>query len=191
MLREHVSFAGEADVARRIANRRGQPGVLPQRLRLYLSQAWYFWRLALRRETLPGECQPQLDLSARVEDAIAELWPLLETQFVSGTAHRARAAGMKTDVQVVDGNAKNRRLVCAALLRHMITCPRLGRSVCVGCPRTPLLGSPFCAEHHTATEAVAVDYEIVNHEVPTGGFEVGRALQLFVRETRGRQGDLG
>eukprot|EP00959_Pyramimonas_sp_CCMP1952_P160992 3366645-Pyramimonas_sp.AAC.1 len=34
---------------------------------------------------------------------------------------------MKTDVVVVDGNAKNRRLTCAAPLRHCVTCPRLAR----------------------------------------------------------------
>ena len=42
LLREHVSFAGEADVAQRHAKLKGCGGMLPKRLRLYLSQAWYF-----------------------------------------------------------------------------------------------------------------------------------------------------
>eukprot|EP00973_Karenia_brevis_P030511 4208528-Karenia_brevis.AAC.1 len=72
---------------------------------------------------------------------------------------------MKTDVQVMDGNAKSRRLVCAALLRHKISCRRLGCSLYVGCPHTPL-GSLFCGEHGSDTEPTTSDYEIIKHEAP-------------------------
>ena len=78
MLREHVSFVGEADVAARLAKRRGLQRLLPKRLRLYLAQAWYFWRLALRSQTLPSESNPVIDLRGGVEAIIEELWPRLE-----------------------------------------------------------------------------------------------------------------
>ena len=186
LLREHVSFAGEADVARRFSQRRGTAHLLPKRLRLYLSQAWYVWRLMLCREMFVDEALPELDLRRPVEEYIAQAWPLLVAAFESTTARRARQAGMKTDVQVMDGNAKNRRLVCAAFLRHMLTCHRLGRSVCVGCPHTPLLGSAFCSDH-ASEESADVDYEIVTHEIPEpGGLEIGASLRLLVRQTSGK-----
>ena len=68
LLREHVSFAGEADVARRFSQRRGTAHLLPKRLRLYLSQAWYVWRLMLCREMFVDEALPELDLRRPVEE---------------------------------------------------------------------------------------------------------------------------
>ena len=72
----------------------------------------------MRSQTLPGESKPVIDLRGGVEAIIEELWPRLEKQFECETARRARAAGMKTDTQVFDGNAKNRRLVCRPAQTH-------------------------------------------------------------------------
>lgn len=183
MLREHVSFAGEADVAHRYAKQRGSDHSLPKRLRLYLSQAWYFWRLAWRKHDLQYDA-PDLDISRPVEEHLASIWPKLEEGFEARTAQRARRENIKTDVQVIDGNAKNRRLVCAAAQRHMIICPNLDRKVCVGCPHTPLLGSCFCSDHYKTDETGNQNYEIIAHEASTpGGIEVGDSLRLLVRET--------
>ena len=66
LLREHVSFAGEADVARRYAKRKGCCEMLSKMLRLYLSQAWYFWRLGLRLGSFAAR-MPELDISRPVE----------------------------------------------------------------------------------------------------------------------------
>ena len=160
---------------------------LPKRLRLYLSDAWLAWRLQLRREELASaraRCGPSLsqqsdampaptiadlDLLEKVESTLEKHYGHLESHFEATTAAKARAANMRTDTQVLDGNQKNRRLVCAALLRHKLTCRRLGRSVFVRCRRAPLLGSIFCREHtqHNTTAITDVDYEVIDHEVPT------------------------
>ena len=191
MVREHVSFAGEADVAKRLAKKRNCPNSLPERLRLYLAHAWYAWRFMLRREALHKDATPDFDLLRPVEEYVSQVWDLLVEDFEAATALRAREARMKTDVHVMDGNAKNRRLVCAALLRQMVTCARLGRSVCVGCPRTPLLGSVFCSDHASHEEAENTDFEILHHEVPeAGGMPVGVSLRLLVRETGGEHREL-
>ena len=50
MLREHVSFAGEADVARATASWSSTGDSLPKDLRKCLSKAWFFCRLSLRLE---------------------------------------------------------------------------------------------------------------------------------------------
>ena len=135
-------------------------------------------------QIFPEDGLPELDICGSVETVLASLWTRLEKQFENDTAERARRAGMKTDVQVMDGNAKNRRLVCAALLRHMITCPHLQRSVCVCCPHTSLLGSIFCTENATIEEAPSVDYEIIAHQMPqAGGMDIGSSLRLLIRES--------
>ena len=185
MLREHVSFVGEADVARRFAKRMGHEAILPKRLRLYLSSAWYIWRLALRCETLSIDTVGVLDMCAQIDSTIEDLWPKLAEHFEVETASRARASAMKTDVQVVDGNAKNRRLVCAASSNHVVTCPFLKRSVCVTCPHTPLLGSPFCAAHASTSDCMEVDYEIIAHEDRAGEVPEGKSWQTLVRQKDG------
>ncbi|CAK0904474.1 unnamed protein product [Prorocentrum cordatum] len=187
MLREHVSFAGEADVARA----RAGGTALPANLRKYLSKGWFVWRLARRVGDLGPDDTTVIDLMQPLEDQIKDTWDQLELTFERRTAERARAAGMKTDVVVVDGNAKNRRLTCAAPLRHCVTCPRLARRVCVGCPRTPLLGSAFCGEHGVPCECPAEDYEVVGHEAPeAGGMGLDGSLKLLVRERRGELREL-
>ena len=103
MLREHVSFAGEANVAEAVAKKRGVGNLLPKRLRLYLSGAWYIWRLALRAQSLPNSSGIQIDLLKSVEGTLQEAWPWLDEQFAKETARRARNAGMRTDIHVVDG----------------------------------------------------------------------------------------
>ena len=59
MLREHVSFAGEADVAHAMASMCNSEAELPQQsLRLYLSRVWFFWRLCIRLEEISQRSSP-------------------------------------------------------------------------------------------------------------------------------------
>ncbi|CAK0860829.1 unnamed protein product [Prorocentrum cordatum] len=187
MLREHVSFAGEADVARA----RAGGTALPANFRKYLSKGWFVWRLARRVGDLGPDDTAVIDLMQPLEDQIKDTWDQLELTFERRTAERARAAGMKTDVVAVDGNAKNRRLTRAAPLRHCATCPRLARRARAGCPRTPLLGSAFCGVHGVPCECPAEDYEVVGHEAPeAGGMGLDGSLKLLVRERRGELREL-
>ena len=73
-------------------------------------------------------------------------------------------AGFKTDISVIDGNAKNRRLTCAAACRHLISDSYLKKHICVACPKTPLLGSCFCADHAGDEKVSVTDFQIIGHE---------------------------
>lgn len=189
--REHVTFAGEASVAQTIAREAAASALLPQRLRLYIAEVWFKWRLVSRLEAIG--VKDDVDLHAGVEDLIERFWERLETAFVRDTAQRARVAGMRCDVLVVDGNAKNRRPMCAMALQHAVWDNGLNRSVRVGCPRTPLLGSKFCREHaeEEGEEFLAGDLEITAHE-PAGPAQMGSRpqLRLKVRETVGDGRDM-
>ncbi|CAE8588727.1 unnamed protein product [Polarella glacialis] len=171
MLREHVSFAGEADVAKATGWRLGRGDLLPARLRLYLSEACFFWPLVTRLcEVEQGEVgiarSAEVDFLQSVETALRGTCATVERHFEQSTVSKVTAAGLQTDVQVIDGNAKNRRSVCAALLRRKIACPRLQRSVRVNCPCTPILGSKVCYAHAAAAADVGAEtgYEIVGRE---------------------------
>ena len=54
---------------------------------------------------------------------------------------------MRLDVLVLDGNAKNRRAVCAALLAGATHSDALGKTLRHTCPGTPKLGHLFCPSH--------------------------------------------
>ncbi len=83
-----------------------------------------------------------------------ELIPEITTAFTkkwTGSYHRdnckhpecSKAFGM-------DGHFKCKRSVCDARDEVFITCTELGH-IPVGCPKTPMLGSFYCAEHHERT----------------------------------------
>ena len=186
MVRAQVSFAGESDVVVACAKQRGFASRLPKRLRLYLSQLWYMWRLCLRTEDLQKRRHqaPLVDLMRNVGDVLAERWDLFAEDFDATTADRVRRAGMCTDVHVFDGNAKNGRLVCAAALRHTIRCTRLKRCIRTCCLLSPLLGSKFCSSHCAGHDGLAaeVDNEMVHHEVSGATADaVGDDLRLQLR----------
>ena len=190
MVREQVTFVGESDVAVAYAKRRGLAGLLPTRLRLHLSKLWYVWRLCIRSEVIRkcGHSMQEVNISGGVEELVAERWQSFVEEFEASTAARVRAAGMRTDVHVVDGNAKNRRLVCAAELRHTIRSVPLQRCIRTCCPRTPLLGAQFCAGHAAGSGELgtAVDYEIIGHAVPGAATGAdGDDLRLEVRRQGG------
>ena len=96
MLREHVSFAAEADVLRQVAESHGMAGNLPARLRKYLSQAWHTWRLMKRRCRIGVESMPTIDILQPTEAYIATVWPVLLEDFEGTTAQESRSAGTHT-----------------------------------------------------------------------------------------------
>lgn len=203
MLREHVSFAGEADVARACAKDDGKAGLLPgPHLRLYLSEAWFMWRAALRLQEIHADSLADtadlkwdervyaLDLLQPVEAVLAQHMSKLEEAFEARTAKMAEESGTRLDVMVMDGNAKNRRLVCAARLRNFVRCKRLGKLVRVCCPATPVLGKQFCRAHMPACgregETSSLDFEIKEHE-EQGAVSEGaqRPLRFLIQEKSG------
>lgn len=205
MVREHASFKGEAEVAADFAELINKKQHLPARLRLYLSEAWFMWRLALRVADLrekgisafnafrcvlwpcclfslscarhivevsnqsahQGEEVVSVDLLSPVEKIIEGAWDKLVNDFETGTARKVRQADFRRDVHVIDGNAKNRRLVCAAPVRQRLRNKILRRTILACCPHTPQLCSKFCKEHNVGDETglmQELDYEIVGHE---------------------------
>ena len=71
---------------------------------------------------------------------------------------KARAARMRCDVLVMDGNAKNRRAVCASLLAGALRSPALGQTVRHTCPCTPRLGKSFCPHHDSEVANIIQDW---------------------------------
>ncbi len=153
LVREHVTFAGEAFVARALAEEAGLGDrIVVERARLYLSEGWFKWRIALRLARLHEagftEADPKkLDLAQTVEASAAPLWESAIQHFEESAAQAARAAGDNTRVAAVDGNMKNRRSCCGALFQHVVRNEQLGRVLRLPCQRTPLLGSFFCGQH--------------------------------------------
>jgi hypothetical protein len=186
MLREHVSFAGEADVMTAAVERQGLTAHLPQPLRLLISDVWFKWRLTKHYASEPLGV---MDLALDVEQLVRARWLHIDCHFHITAVQSARAAGMRCDVAVVDGNAKNRRAVCAAALMHVVSDAKLKKIVRTCCPCTPQLGKTCCRTHAAvgeAPQAAAADVEIVSHRVPPAALQQHDAsLMLLVREVGG------
>ena len=82
-----------------------------------------------------------------MEDLLEPWLPSFHETFTTSAVERARAAGMRLDVLVLDGNAKNRRAVCPALLAGATHSDALGKTLRHTCPGTPKLGHLFCPSH--------------------------------------------
>ena len=160
LVREHITFAGEAFVARALVEEAGLgERVVVERARLNLTEGWFKWRIALRLARLHAagyaEADPyKLDLAQTVEVSAAPVWESAIQHFEDSIAEAARAAGDNTRVAAVDGNMKNRRSCCGALFQHVVHNEHLGRVLRLPCQRSPLLGSLFCGQHgHWAAAA--------------------------------------
>ena len=149
MVRQHASFISEADLVMLAAERAGQSHLVPARLRLLISEAWFKWRLLLRLD------DPQnINLRDCVEDLLQPVLPSFNDRFTASAVEQARAASMRLDVLVLDGNAKNRRAVCAALFAGSTHSKALQKTLRHTCPGTPKLGHLFCPEHATKDDDV-------------------------------------
>ena len=100
------------------ARQKNKGDLLPKRLRLYISQGWFLWRLCLRAEELreAGQSAAHIDLLNDVEQVIQPLWDGMEKQFEEKTAAKVRVAQMRCDVQVIDGHAQGIGASCARQL---------------------------------------------------------------------------
>ena len=149
MVRQHASFISEADLVVLAAERAGQSHLVPARLRLFISEAWFKWRLLLRLD------DPQnINLRDSVEDLLQPVLPSFNDRFTASAVEQARAASMRLDDLVLDGNAKNRRAVCAALFAGSTHSKALQKTLRHTCPGTPKLGHLFCPEHATEDDDV-------------------------------------
>ena len=118
-----------------------------------------------------------------VERTTEDLYDRIVHNFETSTAEAVRRAGLKCDVHVVDGNAKNRRQVCAAPLRQKLCSKTLGKTIFACCPHTPQLRSKFCVEHCDNKDSPEVDFEIVGHEKPGPvGAAERQCLQLEIKQ---------
>jgi len=194
MVREQVSFSGEAAVmhwytSRALGSR--IPYTL-DRLRTYLSETWYLWRLAFRVEELKqtdygaDTAGLSLDLNLSPEANLASWWPLLKKHFHAKTAAAVRAEHHKTSVMVFDTNQKNRRLQCAAPFQNTIWHKGLGKCVHTNCTGTPMLGNIFCSRHDdwsSASDTIpSQDFEIISHELDDSA-----NIRLKIRSVDGRE----
>ena len=158
LVRQHASFVGESDVVREHARACGQEHLLPTaRLRLLISEGWFKWRLLLRTYGCrqPVAASPSLDLRKDIDELLEPFMPAFQADFTKEAMDKARAARMRCDVLVMDGNAKNRRAVCASLLAGALRSPALGQTLRHTCPCTPRLGKSFCPHHFTDDSEVA------------------------------------
>ena len=181
LLRQHASFVSEADVMFEQAQRQNQSGLLPKRLRQYISDAWFKWRLLSRMEAL-GLPTATVDLNRPVDDLVADIWDRLDAAFTSSAIAGARAANMRCDVVMLDGNAKNRRTVCGAALAATSRCSHLGKTLRHNCPCTPKLGSQFCSQHKPAEGQDDAAMEVLSHRLTDQG---QGDLLVHVRELHG------
>ena len=159
LVRQHASFISESDVAREQAEAHGQEHLLPgARLRLLISEGCFKWRLLLRLQScgLLSAPHASLDLRQTVEELLGPA-----AEFTKSSVGRAREAGMRCDVLVMDGNAKNRRAVCASLLAGSTRSLSLARTLRHACPCTPVLGKK--CHRHLTDETANVSQDRVLH----------------------------
>lgn len=122
-----------------------------------LAEAWYKWSVWRWRQQISGTALTivEMDLTSQNLDMTIEktlpdirLW---FTQKWSGPYHRGRCHHPKCSASSsTDGHMKARRSVCDARHEGVIETVELG-SVTVGCPRTPISGSFYCAVHHSVS----------------------------------------
>ena len=185
LLREHVSFVGEAFVADTFGRAVGCPASLA-RLRLNISDCWSKWRVAIRLCRTKDDCcdgvsPDQLDLKLPVEACAGQFWDKAQDHFHKTTADSMRARGARVDIQVMDANAKNRRLGCAAPFQQRIHDDALGKCVRAPCPCTPKLGSLFCTGHGQwhGVELPAGSPRVVGHKKTDALESVGHSTLLL------------
>ena len=136
LVRQHASFTSEADVLTAQA----------ARLRLLISQGWFTWRLLTR--ALGADLNlSEMDFLKPLEDMVALFLPQLQHTFGQNILQVAQEAGMRCDVVVLDGNAKNRRAVCAAALAGSSHSEHLPRTLRHTCTRKPAFRHAFCRWH--------------------------------------------
>ena len=161
LVRQHASFIGESDVVREHARACGQEHLLPTaRLRLLISEGWFKWRLLLRTYGCrqPVAASPSIDLRKDIDELLEPFMPAFQADFTKEAMDKARAARMRCDVLVMDGNAKNRRAVCASLLAGAFRSPALGQTLRHTCPCTPRLGKSFCPHHDSEVANIIQDW---------------------------------
>jgi len=174
MVRQHISFAGEAFVQHELAAISGMQNHVPGPfLRQYLSDGWFKWRLLRRmaklcESGLPHMSPETVDLKAHVEDCVKPCWPSLLERFEHASVENARKRGANTKVVALDGNQKNRRTCCGAPFQHHLRNAALQKCLRLPCPHTPRLGSTFCKEHKDWEEDVLekTGITILEHKLP-------------------------
>ena len=168
LLREHATFVGEAFVARAFDQVIGCSEAPLARLRLNIADVWFKWRILVRLHRMRGDAGPRsLDLKKSVEQCAEQFWPDAHRHFHESTAAGVRDRGDKCDAVVMDANAKNRRLGCAAPYQHRLRNDKLSKSVRVPCPKTPKLGSLFFSDHaewHDVCSSGGDGMKIVDHK---------------------------
>ena len=130
LVRQHASFTSEADVLTAQA----------ACLRLLISQGWFSWRLLTRALGADMELS-EMEFLKPLEDMVALFLPQLRHTFGQNMLQ------MRCDVVVLDGNAKNRRAVCAAALAGSSHSEHLPRTLRHTCTRTPAFRHAFCRWH--------------------------------------------
>lgn len=135
LVRQHASFTSEADVLTAQAAANSQLNLLPAaRLRLLISQGWFTWRLLTRALGADLDLS-EMDFLKPLEDMVALFLPQLQHTFGQNMLQAAQEAGMRCDVVVLDGNAKNRRAVCASALAGSSHSEHLQRTLRHTCTR--------------------------------------------------------
>jgi hypothetical protein len=192
-MRQHVSFAGEAFVQQERAAAAGMDQHLPVgRLRQYLSDGWFKWRLVRRVAALSDRgfssmCPQRVDLREATDVCLKPFWTDMLHHFEHDAVEAARKRNANTRVVAVDGNQKNRRTCCSAPFQQHLRNESLHKCLRLPCPHTPKLGSSFCRKHNDWEDDVLekTGVEIISHKIPgpalTGGvdtilFKVAKTL---------------
>ncbi|CAL1140331.1 unnamed protein product [Cladocopium goreaui] len=181
LVRQHASFTSEADVLTAQAATNSQLHRLPtSRLRLLISQGWFTWRL-LTRGLEAGLDLSVVDFQSPMEDTACRFLGPLQAAFSRKAVEGAQRAKMRCDVIVLDGNAKNRRAVCAAALAGCSYSPTLRRTLRHTCTKTPAFKHSFCLHHCEAPGADRshTDVEILQHK----SINDGQQLMVLLQET--------
>ena len=143
ILKQYASFWGEAEVHWR-QGFRGVPSRGRQKKLLVKTWGTLRW---LERAWGRGVRNVELLLNSSLESTIAKGFACYYAALRARRASCARRAGVRLDVQILDGHQKWQRRVCCLQRSCQLRCGEMGLVALIGCCDTPKYKSKFCARH--------------------------------------------
>ena len=163
---------------------------LPVNTRLRLQLGFFSWSLVLwLRESALSVHAMNMSSAEALDGHLLECMPTLAQAFVKmwGVDHAKHCrqpdgSGRTCVCWTMDGHMKCKRPVCMNKFARAFDCGRLGTAV-LGCTRSPVVGSKFCAECREAGARSAIELKGAQ-EVTSIGISVGaQAREAAVRRS--------
>jgi hypothetical protein len=150
---QHVTFVGEAEVHLQAAIRDGIVNIVPDKARLKMHKAWFYWRVVVRVHQRTGNANEELiNLYLPMAELLEQIWSWYpEFMFERRVQMYADARRVAITI-VIDGNAKLARRICGRPVAELMRCEPLGRYTATQCSEKPSRKRKQCEKHGRQAE---------------------------------------